>query len=124
MHSKTSRLLLALVFVTAGLLHFIYPDPYIRVVPPWLPAPAVLVIISGVCEIAGGLGLLWRASRRWAGYGLIALCLAVLPANVQMLLDAQASAASLAWQVALWARLPLQLALITWIWFASRDDRK
>ena len=123
MHPKTSRLLLALLFVIAGLLHFLYPRQYIEVVPPWLPAPGLLVFVSGVCEIAGGMGLLWRTSRRWAGYGLIALCLAVLPANVQMLLDAQASAASLAWQAALWARLPLQFALIAWIWFASRGDR-
>lgn len=122
MHSKTSRLLLAILFVTAGVLHFVFPANYMKTIPPWLPAPGALVLISGVCEIAGGLGVLWRPTRRWAGYGLIALCLAVLPANVQMLLDAQASGASTAWQTLLWIRLPLQFALIAWIWVATRND--
>lgn len=122
MHKRTSRLLLAILFVTAGALHFVLPARYAGTIPPWLPAPGVLVVISGLCEIAGGLGVLWHATRRWAGYGLIALCLAVLPANVQMLLDAQSSGASAAWQGLLWIRLPLQLVLIAWIWAATRED--
>lgn len=123
MHKRTSRLLLAILFVIAGALHFVFPASYMKTVPPWLPVPGALVAISGLCEIAGGLGVLWPATRRWAGYGLIALCLAVLPANVQMLLDAQSAGASVAWQAALWIRLPLQLLLIAWIWSATLVDR-
>lgn len=122
MHKQLSRLLLALFFVTAGVLHFVFPAKYAGTIPAWLPMPEALVVISGLCEIAGGVGVLWRATRRWAGYGLIALCLAVLPANVQMLLDAQSSGASVAWQTLLWIRLPLQLVLIAWIWTATRAD--
>ncbi len=121
-HKRVSRLLLAILFVTAGVLHFVFMANYVETIPPWLPAPGALVVISGICEIAGGLGVLWHATRRWAGYGLIALCLAVLPANVQMLLDAQSSGASAAWQALLWIRLPLQLVLIAWIWSATRGD--
>jgi uncharacterized membrane protein len=71
--------------------------------------------------MAGGLGVRWHATRRWAGFGLIALCLAVLPANVQMLLNAQAAHASTLWLTLLWLRLPLQILLIAWIWHATRS---
>lgn len=120
MNETVSRRLLALFFVTAGTLHFVYMPGYMKIMPPWLPCHERLVAISGLFEIAGGLGVLWNTTRRWAGWGLIALCLAVLPANVQMLLDAQAAAASVPWLTLLWVRLPLQALLITWIWYATR----
>jgi uncharacterized membrane protein len=111
--------LIALIFVAAGTLHLLEPALYIRIVPPWLPAPATLVLVSGVCEILGGLGVLVAATRVAAGWGLVALLVAVFPANVQMLLDAHAHGASLAWQAALVARLPLQAAMIWWVWRAA-----
>ncbi|MEO8743285.1 MAG: hypothetical protein ABI365_08855 [Lysobacteraceae bacterium] len=120
MAGNLSRLLLALFFVVAGVLHFVFTPNYLKIMPPWLPWHLALVVVSGLCEIAGGLGVPWRRTRRWAGYGLIALCVAVLPANVQMLLDAQAAGASTPWLAALWARLPLQLVLVWWIWRATR----
>ena len=110
------RLLLAIFFVTAGILHFIFPAQYASTIPSWLPWHDELVIVSGLCEIAGGIGVLLRPTRFSAGLGLILLSLAVLPANVQMLLDAQA-ADKATWMIALfWLRLPLQLLLIMWIW--------
>lgn len=116
-----SRCALALFFSVAGLLHFIFPAAYAGIMPPWLPAPLLLVYVSGACELAGGIGLLPMATRRLAGIGLIALSLAVLPANVQMLLNARA-ASDPAWQQALLlARLPLQAALIWWIWTVGRQ---
>ena len=85
-----------------------------------LPAPLLLGYGSGACELAGGIGLLPARTRRLAGAGLIALSLAVLPANVQMLLNARA-AGDPAWQQALLlARLPLQAVLIWWIWKVGR----
>ncbi|MEO8999169.1 MAG: hypothetical protein ABI227_13790 [Rhodanobacter sp.] len=115
------RWLLALFFITAGTFHFLFIANYMGIMPSWLPWHRGLVVISGLCEIAGGLGVLWHATRRWAGYGLIALCLAVLPANVQMLLSAQAAHASGVWLTLLWVRLPLQILLIAWIWYATRS---
>ena len=110
------RLLLAIFFITAGILHFIFPAQYASTMPSWLPWHDELVIVSGLCEIAGGIGVLLRPTRFAAGVGLILLSLAVLPANVQMLLDAQA-ADKATWMIALfWLRLPLQLVLIMWIW--------
>ena len=114
-----SLVLIAIVFITAGLLHLLKPAPYIRIVPPWLPAPATLVMVSGVCEILGGLGVLLPATRVAAGWGLIALLVAVLPANVQMLLDAHARHVSRLWQLSLALRIPLQAALIWWVWRAT-----
>jgi len=110
------RLLLAIFFITAGILHFIFPAQYASTIPSWLTWHDELVIVSGLCEIAGGIGVLLRPTRFAAGVGLILLSLAVLPANVQMLLDAQA-ADKATWMIALfWLRLPLQLVLIMWIW--------
>lgn len=115
-----SRIALAVFFCVAGVLHFIFPGQYSAVMPAWLPAHGALVFISGVAEIAGGLGLLAPSLRRAAGVGLLLLCIAVLPANVQMWLNAVAADKPL-WVLALLLlRLPLQLPLMLWIWCASR----
>jgi uncharacterized membrane protein len=110
------RVLLAAFFIAGGVMHFVLPDAYARVMPAWLGWHAELVAISGVCEIAGGVGVLVPQVRRAAGWGLIVLSIAVLPANVQMLLDGLEGSRP-AWQIALLVlRLPLQAALIWWIW--------
>ena len=115
-----SRGLLALFFITAGILHFVFPQAYISVVPAWLGWHAALVAISGVAECAGGIGVLPAATRRWAGIGLLLLCVVVLPANVQMLLDAL-DRGKAGWIIALLVlRLPLQALLMGWIWAATR----
>jgi len=120
MKRNLSHWLLALFFMVAGMFHFLFIANYEGIMPPWLPWHRVLVIVSGLCEVAGGLGVLWHATRSYARYGLIALCLAVFPANVQMLLNAQVAHASALWLTLLWIRLPLQILLIVWIWRATR----
>lgn len=109
-----SRWLLGAVFVVAGIAHLVAPDVYVTAMPPWLPEPYLLVLLSGVAELAGGLGVLAPSAsvRRAAGWGLAALLVAVYPANVEMAL-AQPGA----WW--LWARLPLQGALVAWALRAS-----
>ena len=110
------RYALALLFVGAGVLHFVRPAIFERIVPPVLPAPHLLVLLSGAAEVAGGLGLLVPATRRAAGWGLLALLAAVFPANVYMV--GLASALHLpAW--VLWARLPLQPLLLWAVWRAA-----
>lgn len=111
--------LLATLFCGAGVLHFVHRDSFEQMVPPWLPKPALLVAISGIAEIVGAIGLLRSDTRVGAGWGLVALLVAVFPANIHMLNDARSSGASTLWQAALWARLPLQLALIWWVWYAA-----
>ena len=111
-------MLLALLFVAAGVWHFVRPGTYLRIMPPALPAPLLLVYVSGVAEIASGLGLLLPATRRWAGWGLVALLVAVFPANVYMaLIHEQLGIAG--WVA--WGRLPLQLPLLWWVWRAARS---
>ncbi len=114
-----SRTLSGLLFVVAGALHFVFPGVYERIMPPYLPRHRELVYLSGVGEVAGGLGLLAKRTRRASGVSLVLLLIAVLPANVQMLLDARASQKPPWWLALLTARLPLQFVLIAWVWRIS-----
>jgi uncharacterized membrane protein len=114
-----SRWVLAAAFVFAGVMHFVITGAYVRIMPPWIPLHREMVLLSGVFQIAGGVGLLVPRTRRGAAAGLVLLLVAVFPANVQMLLNARAAGASSTAQTLLWARLPLQLALIAWVLFAA-----
>jgi uncharacterized membrane protein len=106
--------LLAVLMLVAGVMHFVAPKGYVRIVPRWLPVPGALVFVSGVFEVLGGVGLLPQATRSWAAWGLIALFIAVFPANVNMAVNriGFGRKAPPAWL--LWARLPLQGVLIAW----------
>ena len=105
---------LAAVFVGAGALHFTSTESYVQIVPPYLPAPRALVLVSGAAEIAGGLAILVPRLHRLAGLGLIALLVAVFPANVHMALNADQFRGIPA--ALLWLRLPLQAVLVAWVW--------
>ncbi len=112
---------LALGMIAIGVLHFVQPKPFVRIVPKYLPAPLALVYISGFFEIAGGVGLLVPATRVAAAWGLIALYIAVFPANIYMLthnISLNPRKPIPRW--ALWARLPLQFVLMAWAyWFTA-----
>lgn len=110
--------LLALLFITAGTLHFAKAPFFVRIVPPGLPDPPLLVGVSGICEMLGGIGLLIPAVRRYAGFGLLALLVAVFPANLYMALNPRAFA-DLATPAMLWWRLPLQPLLMAWVYAAA-----
>ena len=106
----------------AGVLHFTATDAYVSIMPGYLPWHRELVYVSGIFEILGGGGLLTRRFRRAAGIGLIALFVAVLPANINMTLH---NIQPLDFQISeglLWLRLPLQLVLIAWAWWVSGQD--
>jgi uncharacterized membrane protein len=109
-----ARLLLGAFFLAAGLLHFLRPKPYVATVPDAFPRKRELVYASGVAEIAGGAGVLRARTRRAAGWWLIATLVAVFPANVNMAVSAERYRFVRPWL--LWARLPLQGALIAWVW--------
>ena len=110
------RLLAAIFFVVAGTFHLLKPELYLQIMPPYLPAPRLLVLISGLAEIAGGIGLLISRFRRAAGWGLILLLIAVFPANIYM---TQHSGRFHLAPWVLWARLPLQAVFIAWIWLVA-----
>ncbi|HEV2790437.1 MAG TPA: MauE/DoxX family redox-associated membrane protein [Solirubrobacterales bacterium] len=121
---RLSRALLAAFFVTAGTLHFTKPRFYEAMVPPsLLPRKREVVAVSGVAEIAGAAMVLHPASRRLGRWWLLALLVAVFPANVHMAVNPeQVPGLDLKklprW--ALWARLPLQPLAMLWVWQATR----
>jgi uncharacterized membrane protein len=118
---RSFKALFAMIFVVAGVVHFARPSGFVAIVPPYLPAPLLLVYVSGVCEVVlGGLLLAPRLSR-FAAWGLVALLIAVFPANVQMALH---SGANPAWTPFLrWARLPAQGLLIAWAFVYTRAPK-
>ncbi len=120
---RALRMLLAAVMVGAGVMHFINPAPFVAMVPGWLPAdPLWVTWVSGVCELVLGAALPWPRARRVAGFGLMALFVAVFPANLHMALHPQQTGGGDLAPWLLWARLPLQLVLIAWAWWVSQPD--
>lgn len=122
MWTRALRWLLAAFMTLAGLNHFLSPETYLGMMPAVLPAPLALVYISGVAEIAGGLGLLHRRTRTLAAWGLIALFIAVFPANLNMAINGLPLGERSVPLWALWARLPVQLVLIAWAFRFTRDE--
>jgi uncharacterized membrane protein len=114
------RILLAVLFLVAGSLHFLAPQVYLRIVPPSLPAPLAIVYISGIAEILGGFGLLFPATRQAAAWGLVALLIAVLPANIYMAIAHLTAPGIMGHSWAQWLRIPLQAPLIYWAWIYTR----
>lgn len=111
-------------FLVAGVMHLVRPAPYVSIVPGALRVPAMLVTVSGVAEIAGGLGVLLPAVRRAAGIGLILLLIAVFPANINMLVQGIAGARPAWWLALLWLRLPFQPLMIWWVWRVAVRPRR
>jgi len=117
---KVGLVLAAIFYVGAGWLHFARPEFYLKIMPPYIPWHPAMVRISGFFEIAGGIGLLIPQTRRAAAWGLVALLIAVFPANLYMATNPiEAGAASIA-PVLRWGRLPLQLLFIWWLVWCSR----
>lgn len=118
---RIALLLASAFFCFAGISHFTNPDFFVAIMPPYLPSPLALVHVSGVFEILGGLGVLLPKTRRVAGYGLLALLVAVYPANIHMALNPdQFPDISPA---ALYARLPMQFVFAAAVWWAIRPER-
>ena len=110
------RWLAAVFFILAGINLFLHPAFYEKIMPPGFPAPKFLIFVSGLAEVAGGFGLLIHPLRRAAGWGLIALLVAVFPVNIYMALYPGH------FEIApwiLWARLPLQAIFVAWVWWIS-----
>jgi len=113
-------------YVVAGLLHFVVPALYAQIVPPFLPAPLALVYLSGVAEVAVGLGLLWPRTRPYAAWATIALLVAIFPANVYMATSGVVVTGMPGGgdpsALVRWGRLPLQGVLILWAYWYT-DER-
>jgi uncharacterized membrane protein len=114
--------LLGLLFVAAGVNHFVHPDFYVKIMPPYLPWHHELVALSGIAEVVLGVLVLIPKTTAPAAWGLIALLCAVFPANLHMALNSELFP-DLAPAV-LWARLPLQGVLIAWAWWFTRGRER
>jgi len=113
------------MYVLPGVMHFVAPDAYERVVPPSFPRPRELVYLSGIAEIALGAGVLHPKTREASAWGLVALLVAVFPANVYMAReDMPAELAPEALEDVAraggWLRLPFQAVLMLWAWWYTR----
>ena len=116
---RIALILLAVFFVGAGVGHFTMTDFFVSIVPSYLPAPLALVYVSGVCEILGGIGVLVPATRRTAGIALIALLIAVFPANLFMAMNPEKFVVQGIPYWSLYVRLPVQLVFIGWTRWAT-----
>jgi uncharacterized membrane protein len=111
-------------YVVAGIAHFIAPELYVQIVPPFLPAPLALVYLSGLAEMAVGIGLLIPRTRRYAAWATIALLVAVFPANIYMathgVVVEELPGGGDPSDVVRWGRLPLQGVLVLWAFWYTR----
>jgi uncharacterized membrane protein len=107
---KISLYIMILFYAGAGINHFIHPGFYLKIMPPLLPYPQTLVLLSGVAAILCAFLLLYSKTRRLGAYCTIALLLAVFPANIQMLTNYYRTGNPLLWIAIL--RIPIQIVLI------------
>lgn len=107
--------------MAAGINHFIHPEFYLKIMPPWLPWHEALVLISGVCEVVFALLLLLPATRRAGAWLIILLLVAVFPANIQMTINYWQEHNPKLWLTIL--RLPLQFLLIWWAYIYTKKPK-
>ncbi|WP_193194533.1 DoxX family protein [Nostoc sp. MG11] len=123
-YKELLRVILAMSIIVVGVTHFIVPDQYVRIVPSQLPYPLGLVYLSGFYEILGGIGLLVPPVSQAAAWGLIALFIAVYPANINMAVNLIKvdHIPNSPWVHVI--RLPLQAVLIAWAWWYTKPSNR
>lgn len=123
-HSRSHLVALlgiAAFFLGGGIAHFMFSPFFVAIVPDYIPTPALMVAISGLGEILGGIGMLMARTRKIAGVALLLLVIAVFPANLNMAQHPEQFAQIPTW--VLYARLPLQLLILIWVGYAMRRAR-
>lgn len=113
---------MAILYGIAGINHFIHPEIYINIMPSWIPYKEQLVFLSGFCEILFALLLLPVLTRRIGAWLIIALLIAVFPANIQMAINYYRENANYLWLALL--RLPIQVILILWAYDLTKPKMK
>lgn len=118
-NTKLSRALLAIFYILAGTMHFVIPEFYIKMMPPYVPMHNEMVFVSGLMEIILGFGIMGKKTMRYSAWGIIALLIAVFPANVHAYLTADGTDFP-KWLLLI--RLPLQFVLIYWAYLFTRKE--
>ena len=113
-----ARLVLAAVFLGAGVLHLMVPGPFVRITPAWVPQPALVVALTGIAELLGAAGLMIPRLRVAAGWALAAYAVCVYPANIQHALNYMTLGAGLGWAYH-GPRLLFQPVIVWWCLWAS-----
>ncbi len=116
------RVILAICIIIPGVLHFLIPEPFVKIVPEILPFPLALVYFTGIWEILAGIGLLIPSLSRGAAWSLVVLLIAVYPANINMAINniSLGEVSDSPWFHVI--RLPLQFVLIAWAyWYTKRS---
>ncbi len=113
-----ARLVLAAVFLGAGVLHLMVPGPFVRITPPWVPQPALVVALTGIAELLGAVALMIPRLRIAAGWALAAYAVCVYPANIQHAVNFLTSGAGLSWAYH-GPRLLFQPVIVWWCLWAS-----
>ena len=120
---KIALLLLAAFWFFGGVNHFVSPDFYVGIMPPYLPAHLELVWLTGILEIVGGIAVLVPATRELAGWFLIALLVAFMPVHIHMVAHPEIYVPQGVPMWALWARFPVQALFVAWAWWATRPEQ-
>lgn len=125
--TRLKRLLLwvmGIFYLVAGVNHFLHTDFYMPMMPPYLPWHRELVYLSGLAEMVLGAAVLIPALRVVAAWGIIALLMAILPANIHIALhDVPLGGAAQGAGIWNWVRLPFQGVFIAWAWWYTRAER-
>jgi uncharacterized membrane protein len=121
---SNARIATGLTFIFIGATHFLMPEKYLEMMPPFIPAPLTIIYISGFFEILGGVGLILPWTKLTAAFGLIALLLAVFPANIYVAINNVQLGGFMSEPFYQWLRLPLQFVLIGWVWFVSKTEKE
>lgn len=103
---------MTVLYLVAGLAHFIFPKMYLRIMPRYLPYPKFLVFLSGMAEMVLGLGLCFKVTRNLSAYGIIAMLTLFLTVHFYMLSGKKEAAGIPKWILVL--RIPLQFVLMYW----------
>lgn len=120
---NNARIGTGLTFVFAGVSHFLIPDTFMKLMPPFVPFPMAMVYISGIFEILGGIGLIISKTKKAASYGLILLLLAVYPANIYVAIGNIQLGGFMSNSYYQWIRVFLQIPLIFWVWWTAKGEK-
>lgn len=119
---KISKIVLSLLFILAGINHFRSPEPYLSLIPLYVPYPTLMNYLSGIIEIILGVALLFKYSQKTAAWGIIFLMIAFIPAHIYMIQKAPFTmGAALITPAIAWIRLPLQGILIVWAYIYTKN---
>ncbi len=120
--NKISLYIMALLYLVSGANHFMHPEFYRKIMPPWIAWHELFIFLTGLFEILFAILLLFFRTRRVAAWCIIGLLVAVFPANIQMMVNYLHENNPRLWIAIL--RLPLQFVLIWWAYLFTKPIRR